>query len=236
MKKFNYPNVTSESTSDKGRIYFIEHNNKKYEAGLPSVTTIISSQDTETKEAIKRWRNNIGIDKANEITKQSTDVGTMMHDILYYSLIGKPIKNKFNSFIQDLAHNMADKITKEFLNPNLTEIWGAEVPLFVPNMYAGRVDLVGMYKGVPSIIDFKNSRKEKSLEHMQNYFIQEAAYGTAHNFLFNTEIKQAVTLVAQRLPHDVVPKEVIIKGDEFTEYQSKWLTMVKKLSQNSVNI
>jgi ATP-dependent exoDNAse (exonuclease V) beta subunit len=230
-EKYNYPSVTSEHTSKQGRVYFIEHNNVKYEAGLPSVTTIISSQDTETKEAIKKWRNSIGIEKADEITKQSTDLGTAMHDLLYYRLIGKPVHNEYNSFIMDMATKMADKIYDTYLKNNLDEIWGAEVPLFVPGMYAGRVDLVGVYNGEPAIIDFKNARREKSIEHMQNYFVQEAAYATAHNYLFKTNIKKAVTLVAQRLPHDIVPKEVIVDDVQFVSYQEKWLNMVKEYHQ-----
>lgn len=226
-EKFNYPTVSSESTSSNGRVYFIEHEGIKYHTGLPSVTTIISSQDTTTKDAIQKWKNQIGVQAANEITRQSIELGNAMHDILYYRLINKPILQKPSSFIEHLANTMADRIQETYLEPYLDEIWGAEVPLFVPNMYAGRVDLVGIYRGVPSIIDFKNSRKEKPKEYMAGYFTQEAAYATAHNFLFGTNIKNAVTLVAQRLIQDVVPKEVIITGEEFNEYQSGWIDKLK---------
>ena len=41
---------------------------------------------------------------------------------------------------------------------------------------AGRVDCVGVFDGVPSIIDFKTSKRIKTKDKITNYFMQEAAY------------------------------------------------------------
>jgi penicillin-binding protein-related factor A (putative recombinase) len=39
----------------------------------------------------------------------------------------------------------------------VSEIWGTEVPLYFPKIYAGTTDCVGMYEGAPAIIDFKQT-------------------------------------------------------------------------------
>ena len=41
---------------------------------------------------------------------------------------------------------------------------------------AGRVDCVAEWEGVPSIIDFKTSRRPKKHEKIPNYFAQMAGY------------------------------------------------------------
>lgn len=219
---FKYPNVVNENTTDKGRVYYIEHNNIRYDS-LHSVTTILSKA-TNTKDAIEVWRNKVGHVYADQITKRSSDKGNLMHDILYYRLIGEDYSNKFKrNFLFDLAEKMADSV-EYYLKQNLNTLWGAEVPLFIPTMYAGRVDCVGIYKGKQSIIDFKNSYKEKKEEHMHNYKLQCAAYALAHDYLFGTNIEQGVILICNS--DDITAREFIIEGDEWKAVREEWMDIV----------
>ena len=56
-------------------------------------------------------------------------------------------------------------------------IFAQESPLYSKHLgVAGRVDCVGEYDGVPSIIDFKTSKKIKKKEWISSYFMQAAAY------------------------------------------------------------
>ena len=41
---------------------------------------------------------------------------------------------------------------------------------------AGRVDCIAEYRGVPSIIDFKSSRRLKKEDQIRDYFAQATAY------------------------------------------------------------
>ena len=51
---------------------------------------------------------------------------------------------------------MADVI-KQNIETDLDEVWGSEVNLCFPQLYAGTTDLVGVYKGkFPTIMDFSN--------------------------------------------------------------------------------
>lgn len=219
---FNYPKVVKENTSKQGRVYYIEHDNKKYD-GLYSVTTLLS-KITDTKKAIDDWKNKIGHKLAEEITTNSINKGNWMHDILYYRMVNEDYSDKFKkNFLFDIAEKMADSV-EEYLKNNLTELWGAEVPLFIPTMYAGRVDCVGMYKNKQSIVDFKNSYKEKKEEHMHNYKLQCAAYAIAHDFLFNTDIEQGVILICNS--SDITTREIIIEGQEWNDVKKEWIDLV----------
>ena len=60
---------------------------------------------------------------------------------------------------------------------NISTVVGMETPLFSDTLQlAGRVDCVGDYKGVRSIIDFKTSTKMKRKEWIDSYWIQCTAY------------------------------------------------------------
>ena len=76
------------------------------------------------------------------------------------------------------------------------EIWGQEQVLWSNKYkYAGRCDMVGIWKGTPSIIDFKTSKKTKYIKQIKDYFIQCCAYAIAHNELYGTGIKNVVILI-----------------------------------------
>ena len=221
---FEYPIVTKENTTEQGRVYYIDHNGKTY-GGLYSVTTILSKV-TDTKKSIESWRNKVGHHYADLLTKRSTDKGNMMHDILYYRLVNENYSDKFKkNFLFDLAEKMADSV-ESYMTDNLTSLWGAEVPLFIPTMYAGRVDCVGVYNGKQSVIDFKNSYKEKKEEHMYNYKLQCAAYALAHNYMYGTNIEQGVILICNS--EDISTREIIVTGDEWRDVCEEWMDIVAK--------
>ena len=77
--------------------------------------------------------------------------------------------------VHSQANQMADIIIKEGLQ-YVSEVWGSEVKLYYKDQYAGTTDLVGMYKGVPHIIDFKQTNKPKQDKWITDYYLQLAAY------------------------------------------------------------
>ena len=94
-----------------------------------------------------------------------------------------------------------------------------ETALYYPELYAGTTDLVGVYNGKPSIIDYKQTNKPKKTEWISDYFMQGAAYAAAHNELFGTDIKQIVILMCSK---DCEPQRWIIGGDEFDKWTDAW--------------
>ena len=92
-----------------------------------------------------------------------------------------------SNLIQQKAHKMANVIIDNGLN-NVSEVWGSEVSLYYPELYAGTTDLVGVYKGEPAIMDFKQARRLKKKEWVEDYYLQLVAYAEAHNKMYETKI------------------------------------------------
>ena len=213
-KKFEYPETV------RGMVEGLRHydiNNEK----LPSVTTILGkTQSAEKAEGLARWRARVGVDEAQRITDQAAIRGTAMHSILEHHILGK---NRLDlTDVGQQAHKMADVVIDKGLS-HLEEIWGSEVALYYPELYAGATDLVGVYKTAESIIDFKQTNKPKRREWIEDYFIQLGAYAMAHNYVYQTNIQQGVVLMCSK---DGYFQEFIVSEKEFQKYQHEWLKRV----------
>lgn len=191
--------------SPEGRRYIVGETR-----ALPSVTTILGK--TKDLTHIREWQERIGHEKAEKIKVEAGVLGNGMHKNLENYIFGKPITGTF------MAQALAKLIIKEGLK-NVDEIWGSEVGLYSSGLYAGTTDLIGVHQTIPSIMDFKNSLKEKKKEWIDDYFMQLAAYAMAHNEMFGTDIHRGVVMIATR---DVKYQEFIIEGDEFTKYETMW--------------
>jgi genome maintenance exonuclease 1 len=107
------------------------------------------------------------------------------------------------------------------------------VPLYYPGKYAGTTDLVGVYRGNPAIIDFKQSLKPKKHEWIQDYFHQLAAYALAHDVVHGTTIKHGYVLIALQTGGT---QEFSTSGAEFDRYKAAWLERVERFSQASAEL
>ena len=210
--KHKYP-VLERVDLEIGR-HYLDSNKKP----VPSVTTVLSGT-SKSKDALIQWRNRVGEEEAERIIKQSTDIGTAVHEAIENYLNGKP----WNNFeeIDDrtyIAKKISDKFIKDGLN-GITEIWGIEVGLLLDNLYAGTADCVGEYEGIPSLIDFKTAKKIKKREWIEDYFLQGCAYANAHNVMFGTKIEQIVILMVDR---NAIFQEFIVRPTEFNFLTRKW--------------
>jgi hypothetical protein len=192
-----------------GRKYIVGEN-----CNLPSVTTILSK--TKDLTFLKEWRAAVGEEEATRITTEAGNLGNSMHKILEDYILGNELKGSYMSI------SLAKLIIKKGLS-KVNEIWGTEVALYSRELYAGTTDLVGLHEGVPAIMDFKNSRQEKSKEDITDYFMQLCAYALSHNEMYGTNINKGVVMMATRSGKYL---EFIIEGDEFTHYETMWANKV----------
>jgi len=204
LKKFDYQPL-ERTDGPNGRRYIVGEGKP-----LPSVTTILSK--TKDLTHIKEWVNRVGEAEAERIKTEASGLGNGMHKNLERYILGEDMTGTF------MAKALAKVIIKEGL-PKVNEIWGTEVALYAKGLYAGTTDLVGVHNGIPSIMDFKNSIREKKKEWIEDYFMQLAAYSMAHNEMYNTDINRGVVMIATR---DATYQEFIIEGDEFYHYQQMW--------------
>ena len=190
---------------------------------LPSVTTILSAtQSDEKKESIARWTAKVGEIEATRVKDQAASRGTNMHLHLERYIEGKGHLDLTDE--GQVAGNMAQTIINKGLC-DLSEIWGSEVVLYYPGLYAGATDLVGVFDYEDSIIDYKQSNKPKRKEWIEDYFMQLGAYAMAHNCVYDTQITQGVILMCT--PDNYFQK-FQIKGKEFIKYQHKFLARLDK--------
>jgi genome maintenance exonuclease 1 len=190
---------------------------------LPSVTTILgATQSDEKRESLQKWKDRVGMFEAERIKNTAATRGTAMHSYLEYHLNGQGLLDLSDEGRE--ARDMAQKIIDEGLK-DLETIWGNEVVLYYPELYAGQTDVVGIYQGRDSIIDFKQSNKPKKDEWITDYYLQGAAYATAHDCIYGTNIEQTVILICTP---DLYFQKFIINGQKFRDYKSEWLRRVDK--------
>jgi len=217
--KFKYEKLTRAETSDGARKYLTPDGSK-----VSSVTTILSA--TADKTFLIEWRKRVGDAEATRISTESAGLGTLVHKHVENFIEGIE-RPQGNNLVQILAREMSTKIIENGL-PDVTEIWGQEASLYYPGLYAGTTDLVGLYKGIPSIMDHKTSKKMKKAEWMEDYFIQTTAYAMAHNEVHGTDIQQGALFMVDR---DKNYQTFVIEGAEFKRYSELWLQRVEQYYQ-----
>jgi hypothetical protein len=150
VNKYDYKDLKRESVDGK-RLYACPDGNH-----VASVTTILSK--TKDMTHLIAWRKRVGEKKAQEIVTEAASVGTRMHKFLEdYVETGEWPKAGSNPYSQQ-ANGMATVIKEEAMG-KIDEIWGSEVMLYHPQIYAGTTDLVGVFNGQECIMVFKKTNK-----------------------------------------------------------------------------
>ena len=212
--KFEYKLI--ERTSVDGKRKYLTPDG----AAVASVTTILDA--TKDKTHLIAWKKRVGEQKAQEIVTEAAGVGTRMHKYLEdYVEFGEWPTPGSNPYAKQ-AHMMATQIKEKALS-YVDEIWGSEVNLYMPNMYAGTTDLVGVYKGQPCIMDFKQTNKPKKVEWVVDYFLQLTAYAEAHNELYGTEIREGHVFMCSRAGEY---QQFDIWPNEYDEWRKEWYDRV----------
>lgn len=208
--KFPYKTITRTSVNGR-RLY-----NAPNGGPVPSVTTVLDA--TKDKTHLIEWRKRVGEQKAKAITTEASGVGTRMHKYLetYIETGDWPFPGSNPYAVQ--AHKMAEVIRENAFS-HITNIYGSEVSVYMPSMYAGTTDLVCEYKGNDAIADFKQSNREKKEEWIEDYYLQLVAYAEAHNEVYGTEIREGHIFMCTR---DFVYQQFDIWPDTYPKWRKLW--------------
>lgn len=175
-------NLKSETLPD-GKRYYTTPDGVK----LPSVTTVIGAKG---KAAIIAWRKRVGEEEANKISRKASGRGTNVHTLCERYLNNEPLGE-----IMPDAKAMFLPL-KPILN-RINNIHYQECALWSVKLgMAGRVDCIGEFDGVLSVIDFKTSKRIKKREDIDNYFAQCVAYACMYEELIGNGIDQIVIIMA----------------------------------------
>lgn len=226
--KYNYTPL-NRTTVDGKRHYCLPDGSK-----VPSVTTILDrTKPRETREALAKWKQAVGEQRAQQITTEAANRGTRMHAYLEQYVLQDDMKPLPNNPFAHASWFMAAEVILQGLQ-HVDEFWGTEVPVYYSGLYAGTTDLIGVWKGRPAIMDFKQSNKVKKREWIEDYFLQLAAYAAAHNETHGTTIRDGVILMAvqpRQLADGSYDKpqylEFEVSGTEFDHWSNEWMKRVE---------
>jgi len=185
MKTFNHDPVSLnfellQHTTPEVRWYTVKGESRRY----PSVTTITG---WSKRKIITAWRNNIGEAKANDILDFAGNRGRLVHESIE-AYLKNQLKTSSIQYMHILPYY---KHLARIDNIKLQEsrLYSEELGL------AGTVDCVADFDGVPSIIDFKTSRKTKKEEHIEHYFAQCSAYAIMLKERLGIDVGQLVVMI-----------------------------------------
>lgn len=228
-----YPENLREITFKYNDRYQPFYNNDDYYGDL-SPSRIFNM--TEDQSGLEKWRQRVGEKEADRIVEESKRIGTSLHTYIENSVMkfcnikhlnGLPLPNpEAHEPHQDLVTKMGDVILEKGLNKKLEEVWGLEANIHYENIYRGIIDMVGIYEGKQTIIDFKTKKKIPERKYQERYFKQLTAYAVAHNWRCETNIRKGVLLFVDR---DLNFERYTIEGKEFEFYKKLFFRDVDKI-------
>jgi genome maintenance exonuclease 1 len=193
MKSFNHVKLSEldfeleSETTETGRTYRTP-GGKSY----PSITTVLSNYN---KQAIYEWRQRVGAEEANRISRAASGRGTKLHNAVEKYLLNEMSEMKMQTMMPDTKELFLK--VKPFLDTHIGDIYGIEQPLYSDKLQiAGRCDCIAEWEGELSIIDWKTSTNPKDKEYIQNYFMQATGYAEMFEERTGKPINQIVVAIA----------------------------------------
>lgn len=179
--------IEIETKNIDGIRYYVLPNGERFR----SVTTVIS--EASDKTALLEWRKKVGEEEAQKISTQAARRGTAVH-----SLAERYVLNE-EDYLRGAMPSGIDafKSLQTLIDKHVDNILGIELPLYSTVLKsAGRCDLIAEFNGVPSVVDFKTSRKLKKEEWIENYFLQTTVYSMMFEKMYKIKIPQIAILIA----------------------------------------
>jgi genome maintenance exonuclease 1 len=157
-------------------------------AWVPSITSVTSFYN---RQIFVKWRQRVGLEEANRITKRATARGTDFHQVCQDYLENKELNwDDYQPMTKFMFYHLKPELDK------INNIHAIERTLYSEYYgLAGRVDCIAEYEGELAVIDFKTSDKIKPEEWIENYFVQEMFYAAAYYELTEIPIKKLITLM-----------------------------------------
>lgn len=170
-----------------GKRYYVTPDGDKY----PSVTTMLGHQE---KPWLEDWRQSLGVDKAAKETKRASDRGDAIHKLIEIYLDNKLTSEVLRTYHQEYVSGFNQ--VKLRLN-KVDNIRAQEIAIYSDVLQiAGRIDCIGEYDGVLSVIDFKTSTNMKYEGMINDYFLQTTAYAIMWGEITGEAIEDVVILMS----------------------------------------
>lgn len=174
--------TTIEGTSGR---HYVTPEGSRY----PSITTVLGDGD---KPWLDEWRASMGEEKADAEMQRAAERGSAVH------LMAERYLNNDDTPTRDQKKEHITEFNALRVRLNrINNIYTQETPLWSDVLRcAGRVDCVGEYEGVLSIIDFKTSTNNKTQSMIGDYFLQTTAYALMFHERYGIRIDNVVILMS----------------------------------------
>jgi hypothetical protein len=110
---------------------------------------------------------------------------------------------------------------------DVDEVWAKEMGLVsVSHKFKGKFDGVGVFRGEPTVWDYKKTNKLKTPSGVKKYLKQCSAYAIAHNEMYDTSIsKIAIFNIGGKTIEDLSTRVFVY---DMAEHAEEWLNEVKR--------
>ncbi|MGB5960227.1 MAG: PD-(D/E)XK nuclease family protein [Coleofasciculaceae cyanobacterium] len=213
------PRANAKQIREYGKQYYLDANGNK----LPSVSTILNAtKPQKDRERLFNWRQRVGTVEASKISGTASRRGTGTHKQIQRYLEGKNAvcPEHIMPYWQSI-----EPILQEISNVKLVEATVFNYDL----KYAGIVDCVASFRGIPCICEWKTADKPKgSVERLYDYPLQIAAYLNAVNSYYQEyDIKLNHALLVVAIPEQQA--EVFwFENEAMQTYSQQWKKRVTK--------
>ncbi|NET31336.1 MAG: exonuclease [Cyanothece sp. SIO1E1] len=211
------PIADAKQTRQRGGNYFTDAQGVR----LASVTTILNATKSQAdREALARWRSRVGFAQANRISRAASIRGSQTHKQIKHHLLEQAIPCP--EAVQPYWHSV-EPVLQEINDVKLIE----SPVLHYQLGYAGKVDCVASYRGVPCVCDWKTADQPKqSVERLYDGPVQLAAYCGAFNHYYEHHgIKLRHALLVVAIAHQ--PAEIFwFEPETVMTYWQQWLERV----------
>ena len=207
-KPVEIPELSTKNVNRKR--FYVTPEGKLY----PSITTVLQRRKME---GLMEWRKKVGDDVANYIARTAAHRGTKVHHMCedFLNNMESDYPEKWAEHKKNFLPYVLFSQIKPVLSEKVDNIYAQECGLYSDKYkVAGRVDCIGEYNGVPSIIDFKTSTKERNDDWNESYYIQASAYAEMFEERTGIEINQIVILV---VTEDGIVQEFVKDKSEYLE-------------------
>jgi genome maintenance exonuclease 1 len=174
----------------------------------PSVTTVLGKM--LDKSALDDWRARVGDEQADFTSRLAASRGTNIHTMCENYIRGEDVdvSMPFNAYLFNQV--------KRVLDEHVDDIVGCELTLKSDDLkIAGSCDLIALYDGKLSIIDYKTSAKNKMKEWIESYFLQTSLYSYMLWEMTGMMAQQCVVIIA--VDEEPEAQVFIVKPREYLE-------------------
>lgn len=158
----------------------------------PGVTKVLSA--TKDMSGLDAWRDRVGHAEADRIVQESKMIGSSLDKMFNDALTS-------DMFEESLYKDEPGYRLFKQLKPYIARLEPAAVQMRVWSDHMkmmGYLDCVGLYDGVLTLVDCKNSKREKEEQYLEDYYLQCTAYSMMLYEMLDMRIKQMALFIARR--------------------------------------